>query len=118
MKETISIIAMLFLVLALFFSGCTYGLYGPSVFVGGTKAISKYQHGDLVTLRLTGEQVQIVGICYQGWSHRRKEHNYSYYVRINAIQMKTNTHLFSPDGPIDIYAPSVIKVREYELEQQ
>lgn len=82
----------------------------------GPAEIPIFFAGQMVKMKAFGTQGMIISVSCPA---SRGDHHYqcTYGVRFSAIQMRTDTHVFGADGPIDL-APiaTVYGIRGYELE--
>lgn len=73
------------------------------------KANAAFHTGQMVRMRAFGNEGMVV---------RVQCHYVCYYdVRFSALQLRTDTHIFGADGPVEFAPVSIVRgVREYELE--
>jgi len=85
-------------------------VFATLLLIGCEKVPQQFKYGDFVEFKLNGQKGQIVG------GVNCNKYTCFYNVRVSVVQSKTNTHLFTDDGPIESYAPVLLHgIRQYEL---
>ncbi len=78
------------------------------------KATPQFQVGQMVTIKLTQAPGQIIS----GYWWSGSERGWQYLVRVAGRQVRTQTHLLSPDGPLVTEPLASRMLWEWELESR
>jgi len=98
----------LLFVAILFITGCEDNSIPPPL----------YHAGEMVQTRTGGYTGQIIGrpLRFGPGFGKNKADEWSYWVRINSAESRTDTRLLGKDGPIKFSPLVELRMREYELE--
>lgn len=70
----------------------------------------RFHQGDMVRTKVGGYTGMVI------WQYCSPANGCRYNVRLSSLEINTNTHVASPDGPITIGPTAVQEFQEFELE--